>query len=139
MTEPRHHKPTPARTQGPEAGRKPTPARDLNGASSPPAPDADLPEAVIEVDGTPWTVRVLGRSGSASGRSPPLLLLGFWREGDHEKPSLEALVVARAMSDLSTEALRDALSRAEKPGDPGHEKPFFADAAQTRRRSGTRG
>jgi hypothetical protein len=88
----------------------------------------------VEVDGTTWTVRVLGRSGGASGTSPPLLLLGFWdgaADGIHRR---EAMTVGRALSGLSPDALREALAEAGPPRDPDRKPPFFPDAGQSRRR-----
>ena len=67
MTDPNSHKPPPARP----GGGKPIPVRELTGertAESPAQPaESDIADAQVEVEGTRWTVRVLGRSGRASG------------------------------------------------------------------------
>lgn len=131
MTDSHQSKPLPARP----GASKPTPARELNGETRVPPTEADVSEVHIEVGGTSWAVRVLGRSGSASGASPPLLLLGFWDDGDASgAPSLEAMVVGRTLETLSVEALEEALSVAAKPPDPARKKAFFSDAGQSRRR-----
>jgi hypothetical protein len=72
----------------------------------------DLDQAQITVDGTSWTVGVLGRAGSAATGRTPLLLLGFDAAVDGEPRSLEALVVARTLEGLSEEALVAALGQA---------------------------
>ena len=120
----------PARPSSP----KPTSVRDLAGATPSGAPD--LGETFLEVGGMAWAVRVLGRVGRASGASAPLLLLGFW-EADaaaHRLPSREALVVGRALEDLSPEALEEALAAARPPRDPDKTPGFFQESAQGGRR-----
>jgi hypothetical protein len=135
MTDPNSHKPPPAR---PGAG-KPIPVRELTGertAESPAQPaESDIADAQVDVEGTRWTVRVLGRSGRASGATAHLLLLGFW-EGDAvgDEPSLEAMVAGRTLQGVSTEALEAALSGARKPGASDRKRGFFQDASQARRR-----
>lgn len=124
----------PERSPARPPGSKPMSVRELTGA--PPSASPPPGQAVVEVEGKAWTVRALGRSGRASGASPPLLLLGFWGEGAsaHEPPSLETLVVARALEDLSTEALEAALGSAAPPRDPEKAPAFFPESAQGRRR-----
>jgi hypothetical protein len=120
----------PARPPSP----KPTSVRDLPGATPSVAPD--LGQAVLEVEGTSWTVRVLGRVGRASGGSATLLLLGFW-EGDaagRQTPSREALVVGRALEDLPSGALEESLATAQPPRDPEKAPGFFQESAQGGRR-----
>ena len=90
----------------------------------------------LEVEGAAWQVAVMGRAGRASGASAPLLLLGFWAEGDAEDgpPSREVLVVARSIEDLPPESLRAALTMATPPRDPERPPPFFQESGQNRRR-----
>ena len=152
MPEPENPKPRPARLpegEAPAAGVKPTPVRELAGADSrepvPPGPsadrggaaEADVPEVAFESRGSVWRVRVLGRSGRADGRSPPLLLLGFWggEEAD-SSPVREAIVVARALSELTALRLEVALAEAAPPPQPDRRKPFFEGASQSRREGG---
>jgi len=117
------------------ANGKPMPARAINGASTTPEVAAQVEEACIEIDGQSWTVRVLGRSGRASGASVPLVLLGFWEEGAaDEGPSLEAMVVARSLDELAPQELASALAQASKPRDPTRPRPFFPEAGQSRGR-----
>lgn len=131
MTDTRDHKPSPAR---PESG-KPTPVRELKGEPPAVQAESDIAEAHVDVEGTRWTVRVLGRSGRASGSSAHLLLLGFWEGEDvGDEPSLEAMVAARALQALSAEALEAALAGAAKPSDADRRRGFFQDAGQARRR-----
>lgn len=132
MSDPDHPKPTPVRP--PKTRGKPTPVRELNGDPSPPPAEIDVAEVGLDVDDRSWTVRVLGRSGGGSGSTPPLLLLGFWTVGDGERPSREALVVGRSLTNLAQETLRTALSGASEPRDPERKPPFFAGTAQNRRR-----
>ncbi len=134
MSEPDHPKPVPARPAGPQAPGKPPPARAMSGERAPPTPEADASEATLEVEGRTWTVRVLGRSGRASGASAPLLQLGFWAAESEEDPVLEVLVVGTSLAGLSESQLEVALTRAAPPADPARERPFFAEAGQVRRR-----
>ena len=102
------------------AGRqaKPTPVRALGKAgASAPAVEPDLTEAVIEVEGRSWTVRVLGRSGRGGiGGAPPLLLVGFWEQGSVDSGhAREALVVGRTLAELSASRLEGAFARAAPP------------------------
>jgi hypothetical protein len=124
MTDSSQLEPQPAR-------QKPTPAREIEGEALPPPIESDVAAAHVEVQGTRWTVRVLGRAGRASGASPPLLLLGFW-EGDAAEPSLEAMVVGRTLGDLSDSALEAALATAAKRRDPDRRVAFFPDAGSPR-------
>lgn len=129
MTDPNNHKPMPARP----GGGKPIPVRELTGESPPQPIAADVTEAQVEVDGVRWIVRVLGRSGRASGTAAHLLLLGFW-EGDvgGEGPALEAMVAGRSLEGMSTEALEAAHSKASKPQPPNRKRTFFKEAGQGR-------
>jgi len=113
---------------------KPTSARELAGAAPPAAPDPG--HAVVEVGGTAWTARVLGRAGRASGASAPLLLIGFWDDSTPvDRPhSREALVVARAIEDLPAGALEEALASGSSPRDPERAPGFFQESAQGARR-----
>ncbi|MDH3423487.1 MAG: hypothetical protein OEN00_10885 [Gemmatimonadota bacterium] len=131
MPDSHHPKPHPARPQG----GKPTPARALSGEPPVPSAESDVAEALVEVDGVPWTVRVQGRSGRASPTSAPLLLLGFWRDAETGgEPLLEAMVAGRTLGGQSPEVLEAALAIAKKPKDPARNRPFFQNAGQARRR-----
>jgi hypothetical protein len=131
MVDPARSKLPPARPPTP----KPASVRDLTAEAPPQQSPPAVQEAEVTVDGETWTVRVLGRSGRASGASPPLLLLGFWGMGDSEdSPTREVLVVGESLDDLTIEGLEVALSRAEKPRSPDRKVGFFQDVAQGRRR-----
>jgi len=108
--------------------------RDLAGAA--PAEAPDLGQTVLEAEGSTWTVRVLGRAGRASGVSAPLLLLGFWEEGAvlDRPPAREALVVARALEDLPSGALEEALAASQPPRDLEKTPEFFQESGQGGRR-----
>lgn len=94
-----------------------------------------MAESHVEEEGVVWRVRVLGRSGRASGRSPPMLLLGFWNDERLERPPrLEATVVGRRLADLSSESLAVALSQASPAPDPARRKSFFEEANQVKRK-----
>lgn len=153
MPEPETPKPRPARLpedEAPVTGLKPTPVRVLAGAepreSGPSGPsadrggpaEADAPEVVFESEGAVWLVRVLGRSGRADGRSPPLLLLGFWADEAGGLPLREATVVAGALSELTPWRLEAALAEASPPPQSDRRKPFFEGASQGRREGGGR-
>jgi len=89
---------------------------------------------VVTGRGGMWIARVLGRSGRASARSAPLMLLGFReRESASDAHTLEAVVPARGLADLTTEALEAALARAKAPPAPDQRLPFFEEADATRR------
>jgi hypothetical protein len=127
---------------------KPTPARELDGSRASSSAPAPVEEAHIEVGGTGWKVRVLGRSGRASVVATPLVLLGFWKDeaatevaasGDpaedmEAEPDLEALVVAHSLEALGPEELEEALAGASRPRDADRAPPFFPEAAQARGR-----
>ena len=90
--------------------------------SSPPPEEVEF-----MVDGTPWTARVLGRSGGAGPSRVSMLMLGFWptvsdveTEGAPEH-QLEALVVGQALDALSPWDLERAFGsgRPPKPRDEG--------------------
>jgi hypothetical protein len=156
MRVPQNPKPRPARppeAEAPPPGAKPTPVRGLGGAelrqTTPSGPsadagpgglEADVSEVAFESDGATWRVQVLGRSGRAEGRSPPLLLLGFWGGADDDGPPVrEATVVARALSELTLWRLEAALEEASSPPQSDRRKPFFEGAGQGRRGGGSRG
>ena len=136
----------PAEAEPPPGPVKPTPARELAGAdgreSVAPEPtrqgpetQPDVAEAVLEVQGTRWTVRVLGRSGRAAERSAPLLLLGFWRKGEEGAHTREATVVGHLLADMSAARLEEALARSTDPPQSEGRKPFFDVGSQGRRGS----
>lgn len=118
---------------------KPIPARPPDSAAAPPpSPDrvegTESTEVVFEHEGSTWRVRVLGRSGSATGRSPALLLLGFWDSQAHDAPhALEALVPGRGLDELSNERLAEALEQASPPRPSDRRPPFFEGLGQNRR------
>jgi hypothetical protein len=91
----------------------------------------------MEVDGRPWTVRVLGRSEGGRHVGPaPLMLLGFWQGGvaeAHGDPDRELLTVGRGLAELSPVELREALDRARARVAPGGPRPFFVDPGEKRR------
>lgn len=141
MSEPPRQKPRPARPAFPTPGDTP------HGTVTPPAlsPTPDVPtvpppaggtepelsEARVSGRGGSWRVSVLGRSGRASARSAPLLLLGFSLEdagGGASAPTLEASVAGRALEDLSDDLLQSALVRAVARPPDTRRRPFFEDA-----------
>lgn len=133
MSDADHHKPVPAREAAESARSKPTPVREL-GVEPPSLPEADVPETSLDAEDGSWVVRVLGRSGGTAGTAAPLLLLGFWPEGEEGRHTREALVVGASLASLSPASLRLALSRAEEPRDPDRSRPFFEEAGRARRR-----
>lgn len=151
MSEARNHKPLPARLpeiESPAPGR-PTRARPRGGSEAAEShrptsrevtgargPEADVPEVVLDVDGAVWRVRIVGRSGRAEGRSPPLLVLGFWPSDDAgPEPAREAAVVARTLGELGDPRLREAFGHASPPPPRDRRKPFF-DSGNGGRRGG---
>jgi hypothetical protein len=100
---------------------------------SAPGAETQAEEATFAVGDESWTARTLGRSGG--GEAPQLLLVGFWREeaqeGDHMR---EALVVARSLSELSSDALSTALARSREPPAPPGAPPTREDRRRGRRR-----
>ena len=134
MTPSDSNEPKEARPAPLPARAKPTPVRVLNGESPVRPPPADVAQVAFDLDGVPWTARVLGRSGRSSGISPPLLLLGFSEGEGGGGPTLEALVSGTSLGSLSVGQLEAALSGAVSPPDPERRKAFFAQAAQSRRR-----
>jgi hypothetical protein len=146
MSEPETPKPPPARLregEAPPPGVKPRPARELAGAEAReavPSAEADVAEVAFEAEGSAWRARVLGRSGRAEGRAPPLLLLGFWVAGEEDgAPVREATVVARCLSELTPLRLEAALGEASAPPRSDRRKPFFEGSSQGRRGGGARG
>ena len=74
---------------------------------------------LVSVEGERWTVKVVGRSGGRPDPATPLLLLGFWKAGeDGGRRRREALVVGRALADLSPAALRNAVLESTPPPEP---------------------
>lgn len=92
----------------------------------------------MEVDGRPWTVRVLGRSEGGRRVGPaPLMLLGFWQRGvaeAHGDPDRELLTVDRGLATLTSVELLEVLDRARARVDPDEPRPFFVDPGEKRRR-----
>jgi hypothetical protein len=133
--------PPPARSAAPdgevEEGRTPTPARALLEEAETRAPpstsEPETEEATLESGDERWTVRVAGhgRSGSAGGAAP-LLLLSFFRAGSAE-PELESLVVGHSLGALSEEDLLAGLRRARTPPEPGSRKEIFPEVGGRRR------
>ena len=140
MTEPPRQKPLPARPALPASGDPPAGAVTETVAVLPPAPTPPLPggppapdvsELRVSGRGGAWRVRVLGRSGRASARSAPLMLLGFLpEEAGGSAPTLEATVAGRGLAELSDEVLLSALARAVPPRTDTGRRPFFEDADQ---------
>jgi hypothetical protein len=155
MRDTRSTKLPPARpTEGLGSGRaaKPTPARALAGAEPRDATSSagtevgavgaiepDAREALLEVDGMQWTVRVLGRSGRSGTRSPPVLLLGFWPGAADREHEREATIVARTLSELSPARLASALGSSSPPPQGERPRPFFEGAGLGRRGGPSRG
>ncbi len=140
MSDPPRPKPLPARPPGPGSAERAPPA-PVPAHTPPPPPVEAAPEPVAEEAevvvvgrGGTWIARVLGRSGRAAARSAPLILVGFRpRESASEAPTLECLLPARRLSDLSAEALEAALAAAKAPPPPDERRPFFDEADATRR------
>lgn len=149
MDQPPHSKPRPARLVDAEPARPSIAGAAAEGVADPgttpsarspdaapvlaPAP-ADLSEAVVESGGVVWKVRVLGRSGRAGGRAPPLLLLGFWESDEPGIPHAREVVVAgRALGELGADRLEAALAEALPPPPPGRKRSFFEGMGQGRR------
>lgn len=116
------------RPQGPVA---PTPARAA--MAPPPAPEGPStpePLATFEMDGAPWSVRILGRTlGGGSPTAVSLLLLGF--QGPEGAPCgyREAWVAARGLDELGPERLEVACREAVPPRLPWVPAPFFPEIA----------
>ncbi|GMV06977.1 MAG: hypothetical protein AMXMBFR53_32520 [Gemmatimonadota bacterium] len=113
----------------------PTPVRASLGSIAPPEPEGSgdkggVParEKEVEVAGTVWTVRTLGRSMGGPPSAPvPLLLLGFFAHPGDERPALEALVVGRGLDDLTEEHLEAAHRASQAPPPEGVRKPLFPE------------
>lgn len=125
--------PTPARPEPPPAaaGGAPVPVRSLMAASTP-APETPAPEPprerVIEVEGRALAVRVLGKAFAGPAAAPvPLLVLGYFLDGDGASPWREVLVPGRALDDLTSDDLIDGLARARPPVPPDSRAPFFPE------------
>ena len=124
----------PALPPAEEQGAPPSPPTPVRSAmAAPPSPEAARQareEAVLEADGTRWAVRVLGRSSSGSASAAaPLLLLGFFHPEDPDLPRKEALVVARALTQLTELQLEAAWRAGQTPQPPGTRKPIFPEIA----------
>lgn len=122
----------------PSPPQAPTPVRAMTGTEAPSSPtEADAEEVEVEVDGDGWTVRVLGRSGGSMPSRVPMLLLGFWQEGDDgREPAREALVVGRTLEALSGADLEGAL-RSARPPRPREDDVVERPARARSRRGGT--
>jgi hypothetical protein len=96
----------------------------------------------LDIDGTPWVVRVLGRAGQGASvemaTAAPLLVLGFYRSEESEAAEREALVVGRTLVGLSQAQLESAFAkgRARGPSPPADNAP---ERARGGRGSGTGG
>lgn len=131
--------PAPAPVHAPSSGPPPppTPVRTLLAAAgqeaeTPSAVRSAVPEpeprATLEVDGRTWTVGEVGRSlGGPSAAPVPLLLVGFFQDPDGEDHQREALVVGRALRDLSEDQLEAALRASREPPPAGLRKPLFPE------------
>lgn len=128
-------RPTPARPPATSEG-KPTPVRESMEAREEvtgPTVAPDVAEVPIEVGGASWVVRVRGRS--LVGGSTQVLLLSFHGGNDADPVELEAWVVGRALADVPTATLEEALAAASPPREPGR-RPFFDQGARRERRDG---
>ena len=97
------------------------------------AVEKDVEEVSLEMDGTEWTARVLGRSRGGPPTAPTdLLLLGFTSRGEGSA-ALECLVVGRLLSGLSELQLLSALRNAIPPLDPDRAKTLFPGTAERRK------
>jgi hypothetical protein len=117
---------------GEEEGAPPSPPTPVRSAmAAPPSPEAARQASggvVLEADGIRWAVRVLGRSSSGSASAAaPLLLLGFFHPEDAALPTREALVVARALAQLTELQLDAAWRTGQPPQPPGTRKPIFPE------------
>jgi hypothetical protein len=143
MSESHRPKPLPARlpaTSTAENGLPPVavpsaPDRATAAAESPQAPIEPVPEeAEVVGRGGTWIARVLGRSGRAGRGSARLLLLGFREAGSASpEPTLEGLVAARSLGELSEGSLLAALERARPPRGADQRRPFFEEVDSPRR------
>lgn len=107
---------------------KPTPVRHMTAVEAPPPPvEPDLEQAELTAGEQDWIVRVAGRAGGAEASATPLLLLGFWRaESSDGERQREALVVGRALAELTPAALAEAFAESRPPPEP--EGPASDDA-----------
>lgn len=117
--EPDHRTPR----EGRPRAHRPTPVRELmEGPSGPESEEAE--EAMLDVDGELWRVRAIGsgRTGTAPDNAATLLMLGFTEADEQGGERREVLVVARSLSDLGLEDLREAFARSrtrERPSQDG--------------------
>jgi hypothetical protein len=122
-------------------GRPPPPARALtqteNGPLEPVPPDVD--GAQLAMAGDVWHIRVLGRSGGVGPTAVPMLLLGFWPEGEAEGEAVrEALIVGRTLEALTTLDLENALAASREPRGPS-QRPTREERRPRRRGDGASG
>lgn len=115
----------------PQALSPPTPARTamapVPATEGPPAPG---PSATVEVDGSVWRVRVVGRT--LGGRAPtavPLLLLGFERPEGAPEEDREGWAAAPGLDAMGPAALESAFRGARPPRHPWVPAPFFPEIA----------
>ena len=138
MSDIQRPKPVPARLPGaPPTDRNPTPPAAGQPIPAPPvegAPAAGPEEVEVVGPGGTWIARVIGKSGRASARSAPLILVGFReRASASDVHTLESTVPGRRLADLTADALEAALARAKAPPAPDQRRPFFEDADAPRR------
>jgi len=130
----RRERPSPVREGAPEV--KPTPVREgvagvpptesETGASAGPVSEATS----LVIDGVTWTVRVRGRGRLGADTGPaPLLVLGFSLAPEADVPDREALVVARALEELTPRQLERAFDVSRPPPAPGVRKELFPETA----------
>lgn len=137
MSEPSRQKPLPARPAFPTPRDTPrgvvtptvvAPSADTDAIPSSGGTEREVSEARVSGRGGEWRVSVLGRSGRASARSAPLLLLGFSPDDAGASiPTLEATVAGCSLGELSEDALELALGRAVPPPTDTGRRPFFED------------
>jgi hypothetical protein len=116
---------------------KPTPARVMAAAEGEgPGVEPTVEEACIDVEGAPWSIRVLGRAGGSGASAVPVLLLGFWPGSEPEgDPRLERVVAGRFLETMSESDLREALSGA-RPWQPPSKAPKRTERERRDRRDG---
>jgi hypothetical protein len=108
---------------GRPGARRPTPVRELmEGPAGSESEEAE--EAILDVDGERWRVCAIGsgRTGTAPDDAATLLMLGFTEAEGAGGEEREVLVVARSLSDLGLEDLREAFARSrtrERPSQDG--------------------
>lgn len=91
-----------------------------------------MPEPLVafEMDGAPWSARVLGRTlGGGSPSAVPLLLLGFEGPEGAAPSRREAWVAALGLDELGPARLEATCRHAIPPRDPWVPAPFFPEIA----------